>query len=131
MLEKKYCFVPESHKLIRIFQDNPATPLAEFKYCIDENDKIKLFYVEKKNIPNSIEDNEYFIAKTTTAIKALFKTTELVNYKLIIDNSPRVEFSIYYDADGNQVYKNELNEKVKLHTVLEHRYTYNFYKKYE
>ncbi len=131
MLEKKYCFVPESHKLIRVFQNNSVNPIAEFKYCIDENDKIKLFYVEKKSTPNSGEDIDYFRAKTVTAIKALFKTSEIVNYQLIIDNNPRIEFSIYYDVDGNQIYKSELNEKVKRYTILEHRYTYNFYKKYE
>lgn len=131
MLEKKYCFVPESHKLIKVFQNNSITPIAEFKYCIDENDKIKLFYMERKSIPNSIDDVDYFRMKTVDMIKTLFRTTELVDYQLIIDNNPRIEFSIYYDVEGNQVYKSELNEKLKRSTVLEHRYTYNFYKRYE
>lgn len=129
MLEKKYCFVPESHKLIKVFQNNSTTPIAEFKYCIDENDKIKLFYIEKKSTGG--EDDSYFLAKTTTAIKALFKTSELIDYQLITKGNSRIEFSIYYDVDGNQVYKSDLNEKLKRQTILEHRYTYNFYKRYE
>lgn len=131
MSEKRYCFIPDSHKEIKVLQDNKANVVSSFKYCIDTLDKIKLFYIDSREATNSIDNEDFFKIKTISAIKSLFKVTELYNYKLFLEENARVEFSIFYDIDGNEVTQNKLAEVLsKRKTVLEHRYTYYFYKRY-
>jgi hypothetical protein len=131
MLEKRYCFVPDSHKEIKVLQDNKANVVSTFKYCIDTLDRIKLFYVDGREAANSMDDENFFKIKTITAIKSIFKVTELYNYKLILEKDARVEFSIFFDVDGNEVTQNKLADTLsKRKTVLEHRYTYHFFKRY-
>lgn len=136
MSEKRYCFIPDSHKEIKVLQDNKANVVSTFKYCIDTLDRIKLFYVDGREAANSMDDESFFKFKTITAIKSIFKVSELYNYKLILDKEKefgpaRVEFSIFFDVDGNEVAQNKLDEVLsKRKTVLEHRYIYHIYKRY-
>lgn len=137
---KKYCFIPETHKQIQVY--NPGTitdikaletinPNVKFTYCIDEFDKIKLFYVGAKRENASETDEEYIRYKTLQSIKAIFNVPELYDYKLILDDTPRVEFTVWYDTAGNHIPLLKLVEKNKHNTILSHRYTYNFYSQYE
>ena len=146
MSSKKYCFIPETYKKISIY--NPGTintsknsltaseligitPSTTFKYCIDDYDKIRLFYLDGKRVPNTIEDEYYFIEKTVTAIKSIFKgVTELIGYKLVMDDNPRIEFSIFFDVDGNFVPLSKMIAENKSKTIVGHSYTYNFFKRY-
>lgn len=131
MSEKRYCFVPDTHKEIKVLQDSKANVVSTFKYCIDTLDRIKLFYIDGREVANSMDDNDFFKIKTIAAIKSIFRVTELYNYNLVLDENARVEFSIFFDVDGNEVTQNKLEEVLnKRKTVLEHRYTYHFYKRY-
>lgn len=140
MSTKKYCFVPETYKHIAVY--NPGTitdlktidninPNVKFTYCIDELDKIKLFYVSAKNKECSIDNLDYIRYKTIQAIKSIFKVTELDNYKLYSEDESRIEFTLWYDADGNNFIKDKLPEANKFKTIISHTYIYNFYKRYQ
>lgn len=140
MSTKKYCFIPETYKKIKVY--NPGTitdlktisnvnPNVEFTYCIDEFDKIKMFYVGAKREEDSTDNIEYIKYKTLQSIKAIFNVSEVCDYELIIDEYPRVEFSVWYDVNGNHIHSLKLVEKNKYNTLLSHHYIYNFYKKYE
>lgn len=141
MSTKKYCFVPESYKKIKVY--NPGTitdlktidnvnPNVQFSYCIDDLDKIKMFYVGAKREDDNTDNFEYIKYKTLQAIKSIFNVSELGSYDLIIEEGyPRIEFAIWYDTEGNHVPSLNLVEKNKYNTLLTHLYVYNFYKKYE
>lgn len=137
---KKYCFVAEKSKNVNVYSISTITsfndllnvnPNVSFKHLIDEYSKISLFYIGSKNIPNSIEDRNYFLEKTTTIIKSIFKVSELLNFKLITEgDSPRIEFSIIFDSEGNFVPRNDIKKVNEKRPILTHSYTYNFYKLY-
>lgn len=140
MSTKKYCFIPETYKKIKVY--NPGTitdlktisnvnPNTEFTYCIDEFDKVKVFYVSAKREDDKMDNVEYIKYKTLQAIKAIFNASELYDYELIIGEQSRIEFTIWYDANGNHIPTLKLIEKNKYNTLLSHRYIYNFYKRYE
>lgn len=140
MSTKKYCFIPETYKKIKVY--NPGTitdlktisnvnPNTEFTYCIDEFDKVKVFYVSAKREDDKMDNVEYIKYKTLQAIKAIFNVSELYDYELIIGEQSRIEFTIWYDANGNHIPTLKLIEKNKYNTLLSHRYIYNFYKRYE
>lgn len=141
MTEKRYVFIPETSKYIRIFNVKNESlidyknfsdlkPNVTFKYCIDEFDKIKLFYINGKSNPDSTDDFSYLNAKSKDSIKALFGVNELSEYELILDDNPRVEFTIFYDINGECCSKYKLEEYNRNRTILAHTYTYNIYKRY-
>lgn len=140
MSTKKYCFIPETYKKIKVY--NPGTitdlktisnvnPNVEFTYCIDEFDKVKMFYVGAKREEDTTDNIEYIKYKTLQAIKAIFNVSEICDYELIMDKNPRIEFTVWYDVNGNHIHSLKLVEKNKYNTLLSHRYIYNFYKRYE
>lgn len=140
MATKKYCFVPETYKSISIYNPgsitdlkpiDEVTPDATFKYCIDNIDKIKLFYVSAKDEKCIMDNIDYIKYKTIQAIKSIFKVTELSNYKLSIEGESKIEFTLWYDADGNNFNSEKLVEANKSKTLIAHQYIYNFYKRYE
>lgn len=146
MSTKKYCFVPETYKKISVY--NPGTintsknslttlelletsPSVSFKYCIDDYDKVRLFYLDGKQAPDTIEDEYYFTEKTIAAIKAIFKgVSELIGYKLIMDDNPRLEFTVFLDVHGNFIPLQRMVLENKSKTIIGHTYTYNFFKRY-
>lgn len=140
MSTRKYCFIPEASKKIKVY--NPGTitdlktianvnPNVEFTYCIDEYDKIKMFYVGAKREEDTTDNIDYMIYKTKQAIKSIFNVSELEEYELFTSENPRVEFTIWYDVNGTHIPTVKLVEKNKYNTLLSHHYTYNFYKRYE
>lgn len=140
MTEKRYCFVPETYKNISVYNANTIYntillndiyPTTSFKYCIDDYDKIKLFYINGQEDKDATDNEEYFKYKTIAAIKAIFNVSELYDYKLFLDENARVEFTLFYDKDGNNILLKDLITKNKFNTILAHRYTYNFYKRYD
>ena len=142
MSEKRYCFIPEEHKDIKVYnaglihnfkgseEIKNITPTVNFRHCIDIRDKAKLFYIDTQNTVGSSDDSNYFKYKTMNALKAIYNVTELHNYKLILDEDARIEFTIFYDKDGNWIPLSKLYEKNKYNTVIGHTYTYMFYKRY-
>ena len=83
MTEKRYVFIPEPTKHIRVFNTNNKS-LSDFvdfnkvqadvtfKYSIDEFDKIKLFYINGKSEAGAIDDISYLNLKAKDSIKSLF-----------------------------------------------------------
>jgi hypothetical protein len=142
MTEKRYVFIPETSKYIRVFNTknkslvsysnlNDTKPDVMFKYCIDEFDKIKLFYINGKAEEGSTDDFIYLNAKAKEAIRSLFGINELAEFKLILeDDNPRAEFTIFYDIGGNFCSKYKLEEYNNNRTILAHTYIYNIYKRY-
>lgn len=145
MSEKMYCFIPECQKNIAVytagtiydFQSSAEikniTPNLTFRHCIDINDKIKIFYVDTQKNPDSIDEINYFTYKTISAIKAIFGVNEIHDYKIFMgeDNeNARIEFTLFFDKDGNWIPLSKLYEKNKFNTVLAHHYVYAFYKRY-
>jgi hypothetical protein len=146
MSEKKYCFVPRHEKFISVFNSNNeslkhfsnewendflSATQADlfFKHCIDIEDKVKLFFVNGQNT-NIIDDYDYFRYKTLTAIKALFSQSEIVDYKLVMEES-YFTFTIIFDSDGNPCSKQKLGDLNKTKTIVAHTYVYDFYEKYK
>lgn len=139
MSTKKYCFVPEPSKNISVYNAQTITdlktidnvnPNVKFRYCIDDYDKIKMFYIGPKSQSDGYEEEEYFRYKTLQSIKSIFKVDEIVDYEIFLDDDARIEFSIWYDVNGNHVHSLNLVEKNKSNTLLKHQYRYNFYKRY-
>lgn len=142
MTEKRYCFVPETTKVVSVFNTHNETlknyaefinckPDVSFKISIDEFDKIKLFYVNGKENAYSTDDKDYLNIKVKNAIRAIFGVRELAEFNLILDDeNPRAEFTIFYDIDGNECSKYNLGELNLTRTILAHTYVYNVYKRY-
>ena len=142
MTEKRYVFIPETSKYIKVFNTNNSTlkgyinfnevkPDVMFKYCIDEFDKIKLFYLNGKSDEHSTDDFTYLNAKSKGAIRAMFGISELAEYSLFLDDeNPRVEFTIFYDVYGNPCSRYKLEELNRDRTILAHTYIYNIYKRF-
>lgn len=142
MTEKRYVFIPEPSKFIKVFDSkneslknyiniDQARPDVMFKYCTDEFDKIKLFYINGKSPEHSIDDFSYLNAKAKDAIRSLFGINELAEFKLILeDENPRAEFTIFYDIHGNHCSVYKLGDLNKDRTILAHTYIYNIYKRY-
>jgi hypothetical protein len=142
MTEKRYCFIPETTKTISVFNThneslknyvdfNSCKADVSFKYIIDEFDKIKLFYIDGKENINASDDFSYLNSKIKDSIRAIFGISELAEFTLILeDENPRVEFTIFYDIDGNQCSRYKLSELNLDRTILSHSYTYNIYKRY-
>lgn len=145
MSEKMYCFIPESQKIIAVYDTGTIydfdsseeikgiTPNLIFRHCIDINDKAKIFYIDTQKIPGSIDEVNYFTHKTVTAIKSLFNVNEIHDYKLYMgddEENARIEFTLFFDKDGNWIPISKLYEKNKFNTILGHRYVYAFYKRY-
>lgn len=142
MTEKRYVFIPESSKYIRVFNTkneslasysnfNDVKPDVMFKYCIDEFDKVKLFYINGKSEEGSTDDFTYLNGKAKDAIKGLFGISELAEFELILnDENPRVEFTIFYDIHGTHCSRYKLEEYNRERTILAHTYIYNIYKRY-
>ena len=102
-----------------------------FKYCIDEFDKVKLFYINGKSEAGAVDDFTYINAKVKDAIRGIFSINELAEFNLILeDDNPRVEFTIFYDINGNFCSKYKLEEYNSNRTILAHTYIYNIYKRY-
>ena len=139
MSEKRYCFIPEGHKDVNVYNAGmildvtslkSIIPAITFKYCNDPYEKAKIFYVEGQSDEHATDEEEYFRYKTVQAIKSLFKVTDIYDYKLVTDEHARLEFTLFYDADGNFIATKDIVEKNKRNTILAHRYTYIFYKRY-
>ena len=142
MSEKRYCFIPEHNKDIAVYEAGTIpyfqsgeeiknmTPSIKFKHCIDVHDKIKTFYIDTQNQDGSTDDENYFKYKTITAIKSFFGVSEIHDYKLIIDEESRIEFTLFYDKDGTWIPISNLYEKNRNNTILAHTYVYGFYKRY-
>jgi hypothetical protein len=142
MTEKRYVFIPETSKYIRVFNTkneslasysnlNDTKPDVMFKYCIDEFDKIKLFYIDGKSEEGAVDDFTYINAKVKDTIRGIFSINELAEFNLILeDDNPRVEFTIFYDISGNFCSKYKLEEYNSNRTILAHTYIYNIYKRY-
>lgn len=142
MTEKRYCFVPETTKIVDIFNTNNQSiknyvefkdckPDVSFKYNIDGFDKIKLFYIDGKETEYSTDDISYLNAKIKDSIRSIFSVHELAEFKLILeDENPRVEFTIFYDINGSECSKYKLGDLNQIKTILAHTYTYNAYKRY-
>ena len=139
MSEKRYCFIPESHKIVDVYNSGSILdvsalksiiPALKFNYCNDPYEKSKIFYVEGHADEHAKDTEEYFKYKTVTAIKSLFKVDDIYDYKLVMGENARIEFTIFFDADGNHIATKNIVEKNKRNTVLAHRYTYIFYKRY-
>ena len=140
MSEKRYCFIPESHKTISIYNANvindlsklsSITPTFEFKYCIDDYDKIRMFFLEGHGETGAVDDRDYFDYKIVNQIKAIFKVPEINDYRLYLEDGARVEFTVYYDSNGNHVPSLKLVDKNRYNTILAHKYTYIFYRRYD
>lgn len=142
MTEKRYVFLPEPSKFIKVFDARNASlkafttideamPDVMFKYCIDEFDKVKLFYINGKSPELAIDDFSYLNAKCKDHIRSLFGVNELAEFKLILDDdNPRAEFTLFYDVNGNNCSVYKLGELNKDRTILAHTYIYNVYKRY-
>lgn len=142
MTEKRYCFVPETTKIVGVFNTKNETlknyaefinckPDVSFKYSIDNFDRIRLFYVNGKENAYSSDDFSYLNNKVKDSIRSIFSVKELAEFNLILeDENPRVEFTIFYDADGNECSRYKLGEINGTRTVLSHSYIYNIYKRY-
>lgn len=140
MSEKRYCFIPESHKTISIYNANvindlrnlaAITPTFTFKYSIDDYDKIRMFFLEGHGGSEEVETQDYFNYHIVNRIKTIFKISEINDYRLFLEDGARVEFTVYYDPDGNHIPNHKLVEKNRFNTVLAHRYTYIFYRRYD
>ena len=46
------------------------------------------------------------------------------------EENARIEFTLFFDKDGNWIPISKLYEKNKFNTILGHRYVYAFYKRY-
>lgn len=140
-----YCFIPEPQKIIAVYDAGTIydfdsseeikgiTPNLTFRHCIDINDKTKIFYIDTQKIPGSIDEVNYFTYKTITTIKTLFNVSELHDYKLYMgdnEENARIEFTLFFDKDGNWIPISKLYEKNKFNTILGHHYVYAFYKRY-
>lgn len=138
MYDKHYCFIPETYKIISVYNPGSinsssltdAPPSTTFKYCIDDYDKARLFYISKQSDINSIDDEEYFKYKTIQYIKSIFKISELIDYKLFLEDDARVEFTALYDVNGNNILLKDAKNKNQSNTLIGHRYIYNFFKRY-
>lgn len=142
MTEKRYVFIPEPTKHIRVFNTNNKS-LSDFvdfnkvqadvtfKYSIDEFDKIKLFYINGKSEAGAIDDISYLTLKAKDSIKSLFGINELAEFHVNLNTeNPNIEFTIFYDVNGTFCDRYKLNEYNKHKTILAHTYTYNIYKRY-
>lgn len=139
MSEKRYCFIPETYKIVNVYNTGNITdikdlksiiPAFKFKYCDVDYERAKMFFVQGHSSEHSEDTEEYFKYKTVQAIKALFKITDIYDYNIVMDENARIEFTIFYDSYGNHISTADLVEKNKRNTVLAHRYTYIFYKRY-
>ena len=142
MTEKRYVFIPEPTKFIRVYNTknntlenfidfNQTKPDVSFKYMIDEIDKVKLFYISGKSEPGSEDDFSYLNAKIKDNIKSLFGINELAEFNVDLESdNPRVEFTIFYDVNGTFCSRYKLNEYNQNRTILAHTYSYNIYKRY-
>lgn len=141
MSEKNYCCVPESYKELYIYDagrireisDLDVTktkPSSQFKYCIDDYDKVKLFFFDRQESDGSTDDENYLTYKMMQYIKSIFKVNELYDFRLITDSDARAEFTVLYDVNGNHIHTTNVVNKNKTQTVVGHRYTYNLYKRY-
>lgn len=143
MSEKRYCFIPETYKVISVYNpgniislealDNKnINPTVTFKYCIDDYDKVKMFFLNGQPEEGATDDIEYFKYKTIQSIKSIFRVAEIYDYVLVTeDKDSRFEFTVFYDANGTHIHTKDLVTKNKFNTILAHRYTYNFYKRYD
>jgi hypothetical protein len=142
MTEKRYVFIPEPTKYIKVYNANnnslsnftnfdETQPDVAFKYSIDEFDKIKLFYINGKNEPGSTDDVSYLNAKAKDSIKSLFGINELAEFNMDLDSeNPSIVFTVFYDVNGIFCERYKLNEYNRYKTILAHTYTYNIYKRY-
>lgn len=139
MSEKRYCFIPETYKVVDVYNTgtifdvnalNTISSAIKFKYCNDEYERAKMFFIEGRSSEHSEDDEEYFKYKTLQSIKALFRITDVFDYKIVMDENARIEFTIFYDPDGVHIPTALVVEKNKRNTILAHRYTYIFYKRY-
>lgn len=141
MISKKYCFIPDCNKKIAVYNSgligkntmniNEVTPTVIFDICIDEKDKAKLFYIEEQNVEGIEEDKDFFKLNTIKAIRSTFgNNIEICNYQIIMEDESRIEFTLWFDADGNNIKITDLGDTNLNQTVLAHRYTYLFYKRY-
>ena len=71
-----------------------------------------------------------WFSRLLQSIKSIFKVDEIFDYQLFLEDDARIEFSIWYDVDGNHIHSLNLVEKNKANTLLKHQYRYNFYKRY-
>lgn len=149
MSYKKYCFIPEQVKVIDVFNSlNPALDAyckssenlrfldhvqgdVQFKICLEQSDKAKTFYIDGDNNVSGMSDYDYFRYKSLTAIKSLYSGNEIMSFNLYCDDTPRLEFTVVYDAEGMPVSKAALSKENQYKTLVAHTYTFNFYKRYE
>jgi hypothetical protein len=139
MSTKKYCFIPEDHKEISVFNPGSITDLHQitrpdvaFRHYIDSYDRVKLFYIgDKTDIDNIKLENEYLKYHILRSIKSIFKVTELDELEIIESDESCIKFSLWFDIEGNHIEKTKLISKNKYDTVLKHRYIFNFFKRYE
>lgn len=142
MTEKRYVFIPETTKVVSVFNAGNETvknyvnfsdckPEVSFRYAIDEFDKTKLFYLAGKENPYATDDESYFNAKAKDAIRAIFNVQELAEFTLFLnDDNPRVEFTIFFDINGNECSKYKLDDLIRSRTILAHSYVFNIYKRF-
>lgn len=139
MSEKRYCFIPETYKVVDVYNTgtisdvkdlNSITSAIKFKYCNDEYERAKMFFIPGQSAEHSEDSEEYFRYKTVQSIKAIFRITDIHDYRLVMGENARIEFTIFYDSYGNHIPTAEVVEKNKKNTVLAHRYTYIFYKRF-
>lgn len=139
MSEKKYCCVPESYKDLIIYDAGTITnlenfseikPSSSFKYCIDDYDKVKIFFFDRQSAEGSTDDENYLKYKIMQSVKSIFKVSEIYNFQLFLDSEARAVFTVFYDINGNHIHTNNIVEKNRLQTVVGHRYTFILYKRY-
>lgn len=136
MSTKKYCFIPEDHKEISVFNPGSITDLHQitrpdvaFRHYIDSYDRVKLFYIgEKEKGDENLDYLKYYIIQS---IKSIFKVTEIDDFEVTISKESNIKFSLWFDINGNQIDKAKLIEKNKNNVILKHHYIFNFFKRFE
>lgn len=128
-----FCFIPRDYKVIKIYKPNTYESKSDicFNHVIDCHDKAKIIFIKREpNLASEVTPCEMF-KKITQAVKNTWGTTELVYNNFVWDSesneTPRYEFSIYCDLDGNPISEDKLTEFNKKNTVICHTYIFDFY----
>lgn len=139
MTEKKFCFMPDETKMVRVFNVNneslknytnikSTSPDVIFNYCIDNNDKISYFFLNGKEDENALNDENYLKIESLNVIKNLFNTSEIADFDIFLDDNPRIEFTVLYDTNGFLCKKSNLEEWNSRKTIIAYSYILTIYK---
>lgn len=141
MTEKKFCFIPAETKVIRIFNINNNSlqnyetitntlPDVTIDYCIDSSDKIRYFFLSGKDSEYAENDEVYLKLESLKVVKNLFNINEIAEFNLILDDNPRVEFTVFYTVQGIHCKKENLIAWNENEDIVAYTYTLNLYKRY-